>query len=241
MSTITTMILRGVLFDLDGTLADTASAERHAWPALAEVITRRVPDVDPEEFYGRYFSVFETHWTAYLEGRIDFATYRRNRLSEALEPWRHVDDELFDAYRTAKRRGLEGIRLFDDAVGTIRLLRDLGLRVGLLTNGPSSLQRRKLEITGIEPELDAVAISEEIGVAKPEPEAFYRAAELIGCGPSEVAMVGDSPEYDIAGAVAAGLALAVLVRRGLDVSADGATVVETLAELPAALGVRGPR
>ena len=28
---------------------------------------------------------------------------------------------------------------------------------------------------------------------------------------------------------------------GLDVSADGATVVETLAELPAALGVRGPR
>ena len=239
MSTIKAMTLRGVLFDFDGTLADTASAERHAWPALAEAITRHAPGVDPEELHTRYFSVFEPHWTAYLEGRVDFATYRRNRLTEALQQWREVDDELFDAYRREKRRGVEGLRLFGDAVATLRYLRALGLRVGLLTNGPSSLQRHKLAVTGIEPELDAVAISEEIGVAKPEPQAFYRAAGMIGCEPPEVAMVGDSPEYDIAGAIAAGLALAVLVTRGLDVSANGATVVETLAQLPAAIGVNG--
>jgi putative hydrolase of the HAD superfamily len=239
MSTINVMSLRGVLFDFDGTLADTASAERNAWPGLADVIARHTPGVDPHELHTRYFRVFEPHWTAYLEGRIDFATYRRNRLTEALEPWREVDDELFEVYRQEKRRGVEGLQLFDDAIATLRYLRTLGLRVGLLTNGPSSLQRHKLEVTGIEPELDAVAISEEIGVAKPEPQAFYRAAAMIGCRPAEVAMVGDSPEYDIAGAIAAGLALAVLVRRGLDVAADGATVIETLGELPAAMGV-GP-
>ena len=241
MSTIKPMTLRGVLFDFDGTLADTAAAERESWPELAAVIARHTPGVDPGELRTRYFGVFELHWKAYLEGRIDFSTYRRNRLSEALEPWREVDDELFEDYRQEKRRGVEGLRLFDDAIATIRYLRTLGLRVGLLTNGPSSLQRHKLEVTGIEPELDAVAISEEIGIAKPEPEAFHQAARMIGCEPVEVAMVGDSPESDIAGAIAAGLALAVLVTRGLDVSADGATIVETLDELPAAMGFSGRR
>jgi putative hydrolase of the HAD superfamily len=231
------MALRGVLFDLDGTLADTASAEREAWPALAAVIRRHAPGADEEELRTRYHSVFEEHWTAYLDGHIDFATYRRRRLTEALAPWRQVDDELFEAYRVEKRRGIERLRLFDDALATIEALRRAGLQIGLLTNGPSSLQRHKLEVTRLEPELDAVAVSEEIGVAKPEPEAFYTAAAMIGCEPGELAMVGDSPEYDIAGAIAAGLALAVLVTRGLDLDANGATVVSTLAELPAALGI----
>ena len=79
-----------------------------------------------------------------------------------------------------------------------------GLRVGLLTNGPATLQRQKIAVTQIKPDLDAIAISEEIGVAKPEPAAFHRAAALIGCPPAEVAMVGDSPHNDIAGALDAG-------------------------------------
>ena len=60
-------------------------------------------------------------------------------------------------------------------------------------------------------------------------------------------MVGDSPIYDVAGAHAAGCALAVLVTRGLDVAArrpspphEGAVPIETLEELPRALGLQGP-
>jgi putative hydrolase of the HAD superfamily len=227
--------LKGVLFDLDGTLADTASAERQAWPALAELLSRHAPGADPDDLHRRYRSAFERHWTHFLAGGIDFSTYRRRRLAEALAPWREVDDELFEAYRAEKRRGVEAIRLFDDAVETLRGLRARGLGVGLLTNGPSALQRRKLELTGLEPELDAVAISEEIGAAKPDAEAFRRAAALLGCGLQEVAMVGDSPEYDIAGAIAAGLPVAVLVTHGLEVSAEGAAVARDLAGVPAAL------
>lgn len=231
------MDLRGILFDFDGTLADTADAERTAWPDLAEVIRRRVPAVDVERLRDRYYGVFEPHWTAYLEGRIDFATYRRRRLSEALAPWQAVDEELFEAYRREKRRTVERLRLFDDALPTLRRLRAQGLRVGLLTNGPAELQREKLAVTGIEPELDAVAISEEIGASKPAPAAFHAAARLLGCVPSETAMVGDSPLYDIEGAFSAGLAAAVLVTRGLPTAAVGAATVETLREVPAALGV----
>ncbi len=58
---------------------------------------------------------------------------------------------------------------------------------------------------------------------------------MLDLEPAETAMVGDSPIYDVAGAHAAGCALAVLVTRGLDVAADGAVPIETLSELPAVL------
>ena len=229
--------LRGVLFDFDGTLADTARAEREAWDTLAAVIAAHVPELDPQELHERYHSVFEPHWADYLEGRIDFGSYRRNRLREAIAPWAELDDTTFDAYREEKRRGVERLRLFDDARPALQAVRDAGLAVGLLTNGPSELQRRKLAITGLAGEIDAVAISEEIGSAKPQPEAFAVAADMIGCTPGEVAMVGDSPVYDAAGAHAAGCAVAVLVTRGLPVRAEGAVTITELGELPAALGL----
>lgn len=233
--------LRGVLFDFDGTLADTASAERTAWPDVEAAILRHVPGLDPDELHARYHSVFERHWTDYLAGRIDFTTYRRRRLSEALEPWCEVDDVLFEAYRLEKRRGVERLLLFEDALETLRALRAAGVRVGLLTNGPSELQRHKLAVTRIEAELDGIAISEEIGAAKPAREAFVLAARMLGCAPDEVAMVGDSPEFDVAGALGAGCAPVVLVRRGLATEAPGAVVIETLAELAAVLDGRVAR
>jgi putative hydrolase of the HAD superfamily len=231
--------LSGILFDLDGTLADTASAERDAWPSLAAVIERHAPMVDVDDLHGRYHQAFERHWTAFVDGEIDFAEYRRRRLGEALEPWCEVTDELFEAYRAEKRRGVERLRLFDDAVPTLRTLRASGLRVGLLTNGPSTLQRHKLEVTRLEPELDAIAISEEIDAWKPGGDAFHRAAELLGCSPAETAMVGDSPVYDIEGALAAGLGLAVLVGRDVDLELEGTAVVPALADVPALLGAAG--
>lgn len=106
-----------------------------------------------------------------------------------------------------------------------------------MTNGPSGLQRAKLAVTRLEGELDAIAISEEIGAAKPDREAFERAAELLGCGLSELAMVGDSPAYDIEGALAAGLAAAVLVTGSRQLDVRGARAVFSLEDVPSALGL----
>src|SRR4051812_29499133 len=81
-------------------------------------------------------------------------------------------------------------RPFPDAVTALRCLRSAGLRLGILTNGPSSGQRHKLVATGLAGEVDDVFISEEIGVGKPDERAFRIALEVLGAQPSDSAMSG---------------------------------------------------
>jgi putative hydrolase of the HAD superfamily len=230
--------LRGVLFDLDDTLAASAEAEERVWRDVAEVIVSRLPDVDRGELRRRYLDALQRHYPDLATGRTDALTFRRVRLADAVEPWGELDDDLFEAYLAEKRRIPEEVEPFPDAIATLRALRGRGIRVGVLTNGPSSHQRGKLDASGIGRELDAIAISEELGVAKPDEEAFRRALELLGTRADETAMVGDSLENDVLGAMRAGLAAVVWMpgRRDGDLPA-GAHLAREIAEVPGLLGL----
>ena len=186
----------------------------------------------------RYLDVLEEHYAPLAAGRIDFLTFRRNRLAAALEPWGDVSDELFERYVKEKERIADEMRPFPDAIATVRALRAQGIKVGVLTNGPSDFQRRKLEVSGLGAELDAIAISGELGVAKPEREAFELALALLGTTADETAMVGDSLENDVAGAIAAGFAAVVWMpgKRSGDLP-PGAHLAQEIAEVPRLLGL----
>ena len=85
----------------------------------------------------------------------------------------------------------------------VRLLRSLGFKVGVVTNGPPS-QWSKLEAAGIAKEFDAVCISAVVGSWKPDLPIFRKAAEVCNVA-LEGLMVGDSAEADIVGGANAGL------------------------------------
>ena len=229
--------LKGILFDLDITLADNVGAWDDVWPEVAAQLAERYPGFDPDEFREREIEVSERHYELLLRGDVDHATYRRNFLREALEPWGELDDDALRLYAEGRDRAIEAIRLYPDAVETVRSLRALGLKVGVLTNGPSKMQRRKLELLQLEDELDAIAISEEIGHSKPQREAYDAAVAMLGLGPEEVAMVGDHVANDVAGALAAGLGAAVWVERYPGDLPEGARLARELAEVPALLGL----
>ena len=230
--------LRGILFDLDDTLADSSGTEEIVWEVVADTIAEHVPGVERAELRRRYLDVLEGHYAELAAGRIDFLTFRRRRLEDALSPWGEVSDELLERYVAAKSRIADELQPFPQAVATVRALRGAGIRVGVLTNGPSDFQRRKLEVSGLGPELDAIAISEELGAAKPEREAFERALALLETRAEETAMVGDSLANDVAGGLAAGLATVVWMpgRRDGELPA-GAHLARELAEVPALLGL----
>jgi putative hydrolase of the HAD superfamily len=70
---------------------------------------------------------------------------------------------------------------------------------------------------------------------KPSPLIFRAALELVACEPADALMVGDSPEDDVAGARAVGMRALLLDREGR--YPDAQERIESLAELPAALGL----
>ena len=207
------MPLRAVILDFDDTLTDHSRVEQEAWDVVAGLIAARLPGVDLPALRERYHSSFERHYQAMLDGAIDFREYRRQRLAEALEPWHDLDDELFAAYTEAKNQTIDGASLHHDARETLERLHAAGLRTGVLTNGPSEIQRRKLRATGVDELVDAICISEELGVAKPDVRAFASAAAAVGVAPAQAAMVGDSLPNDVVGALAAGFGLVVWVAR----------------------------
>ena len=227
-----------MLFDLDDTLVDSAAADRSIWENVVALLRRDLPAIDEAEVRTRYAVAAERHYRAFLDGRVDFVTFRRRRLDEAVSPWGAVSDELFDAYMREKDRIPDVVTPFPDAVATLRALRSVGIRVGVLTNGPGDVQRRKLAASGLEPELDAIVISGEIGVAKPQVGAFEIALAQLGTSAEETAMVGDSLANDVVGGLAAGLAAVVwLPGSQAGEQPPGAHLARELAEVPRLLGL----
>jgi putative hydrolase of the HAD superfamily len=232
------MTLRGVLLDLDGTLGDHTEAELAAWKVNLATLRERFPEIDPAELRARYEESAPRHYVRLANGEVDLRGYWRARLADAIGPWGVPDDALFDRYAAVKERMWEGIQPLPGLDALLSGLRAAGLRLGLLTNGPSELQRRKIGLLALEERLDALAISGEIGAAKPDAIAYERALTLLGTSAHETAMVGDDRVNDIDGALAAGLARAVWLTAGevRDLPA-GAVVARSLGDVPGALGL----
>lgn len=94
-------------------------------------------------------------------------------------------------------------RAVPGAVELLVGLRAHGLRVGLLSNTALDLRPRLAEL-GILEHLDAVLLSVEEGLVKPDPRLFERAAGALGVHARRCVYVGDTPAAD-GGAVAAGM------------------------------------
>lgn len=124
--------------------------------------------------------------------------------------------------------------LYPDALRAIEGLKGRGYRVAVTANQPA---RRHAELQALGVRVDAMGMSDAMGVAKPDPAFFARTLELIGSPPPvDVAYVGDRVDNDVRPSAAAGMR-AIWLRRGpwglLHTDPDGAArlVVRTLDEL----------
>lgn len=75
----------------------------------------------------------------------------------------------------------------------------------IVTNGRTSQQEAKIRNTGLDRLVHGWVVSETIGHKKPAPEIFHAAAEIAQVPLRDAWVIGDSPQADIAGAVALGL------------------------------------
>jgi len=187
-------VIKAVLFDLDGTLYDRDALAAALFDEQYAVFASELAGVSYERFL-RDVVAMDDHGYGVKE-----AGYRALVGSWGLEAT--IADRLVAHFRTS----YDGhCVLTDDVRQTLDELRRRRLKLAVVTNGPSVMQRRKLAALGIEHVFDAIVVSEEEGLCKPDAEIFRRALARCGVAPHEALFVGDHPVADIEGAHRAGI------------------------------------
>jgi beta-phosphoglucomutase len=103
-------------------------------------------------------------------------------------------------------------RLFDDVRPALAGLREMGLRLGVLSNFGTHL-REILQRFEVSADFDFIVVSAEVGLAKPDPRIFELTLEQAGCPRDRMLYVGDHVGDDIEGARGAGIDAVLIDRR----------------------------
>ena len=186
-----------VLFDLDNTICDYDGARM--------IRTRYA---------------FEPHFpnSDHLDAAVAAAI---DRASEGCDHFAAVLSEhgIADAEHAAHSEAryhedrYRGLVLFPEALEVVAAVADVA-EVGMITNGPTDIQRPKIELLKIAAHFPVIVVSGDVGVWKPDPAIFEIALERCGCDASDAIYVGDSAHHDIPGAHAAGMRAVWINRAG---------------------------
>lgn len=191
---------RVVLFDADDTLFDFQRAERHALARTMEASALAYE----ERHAVVYAGINRELWAERERQRIDteelkVERFRRFLLALGVDTSpEHFSDIYLDHLADASFLQAEAREVVAALAGRCRL--------ALVTNGLSQVQRPRLARSGIGTFFDAVVISEEVRVAKPDPRIFAHALQCLGhADASSVLMVGDSLSSDVRGGFDSGI------------------------------------
>jgi len=231
--------VKAVLFDLDDTLVPDVGAAFEAMEAAAGLAAER-HGFEPVSLRLAARKRARELWYAFLQEKgcdgfglsswealcSDFEGddpqlaqvrawtpgYRTRTWELALADHGVSDPDL--AAELARKFRLERARRYAAYPDVLPVLERLRPRfaLGVVTNGPSDLQRTKLARSGLERFFDTVAISMEVGVTKPDPAIFRFALDRLGPEARTAVMVGNSLRSDIAGAKATGIRAVRIIR-----------------------------
>ena len=215
--------MRSVIFDLDGTLADTSGDLIAA--ANACFRAEGLGDLlDPARDAGTALRGGRAMLTLGFTRVTGFGEADVNRLY----PF------LLDAYRAAIDRHT---RLYPGAMEAIAVLAEQGYAIGICTNKPAALAEDLIRRLGVRDAFGALVGADTLPVRKPDPAPLWECVRRLGGDPSRTCLVGDS-DTDRRTAAAAGCP-SILVTFGPEGNSMAALAPEVLIahfdELPAAV------
>lgn len=183
------------LIDADMTLFDFERCEKAAFARACE----RCGVPEAAEHDKLYHEINEALWRKLERGLVTQERLRVQRFEEfAAQTGLKADAQ---AMADSFVEGLaEGCYLFPQALSLLQNLHKKA-RIAVLTNGISFVQKRRMAYSGLSRYVDALVISEDEGVSKPDPRIVLRALEKLGCTDRRQAViVGDSLTSDLAAA-----------------------------------------
>ncbi|MEN6611494.1 MAG: HAD-IIIA family hydrolase [Methanoregulaceae archaeon] len=170
-----------IFFDMDNTLFDLVGAKLSA----CESVVQETGEGTRDDLF-RYF--LEGHW-----GFEDFRNIRdyledRNCYTEITY---EKCCRIYDAVK------MDGIVPYPGVPETLAELKRRGFRLGIISDAFSREAQRRLDKTCLRQDFDLIVTCDVTGRKKPSPEPFRYALHHLAAEPSEVILVGDSPNRDM--------------------------------------------
>src|SRR5580658_7020419 len=204
-------------------------------PKVAEALGAKF---DQDAFMTAYAAVYEEINTERERDGIEITCFERfertlHRIGVANPiQLKHLSEEL-------TRIHMRGVRQVTSAPAArkeaVRRLAEK-YRLGLLSNFDDSQTGWEImEDTGVKDKFEAIIISADLKLRKPNPKIFARMLAMLDLAARDVLFVGDTPHHDVGGAKAVGMSAAWISRHALPLPQDVAQpdyIIRDLAELP---------
>ena len=179
--------IRAVLYDFDGTLADTTELVMECY---RRTMRQHLGEVPPAEEWLRGFGTpLEVQMSRFAASRLQC-------------------DEMIATYRQHQEDQAEGlVRPFPGVMDTLDTLRERGMKMAIVTSRHRESTLRAIDICGLTDRFAEIVSPEDVSSPKPHPEPVLTALDRLEVAAAEAIFVGDSP-HDMAAGREAGTATA---------------------------------
>lgn len=186
-----------ILFDADETLFHF-----DAFAGLQRMFEGFGINFSKEQFI-EYQLVNKPLWVQYQDNEITAQQLQETRFEEWAKKVGVTPKAMNSAFMMAMA---EICTPLDGARELLDLLLVNNIKMGIITNGFTELQKIRLEKTEFSHYFELITISEQVGVAKPDKRIFEHTFSQMGSVDlSKVLMVGDNPDSDVLGGMNAGV------------------------------------
>lgn len=193
-------MITSIVFDVDDTIYDQQAPYRIA-------MGKCFPDFDMahiNQAYIRFRHYSDVGFPRVMAGEWTTEYFRFWRCKETLLEfgYREIDEATGNHFQEVYEQELENITMLDEMRMTLDFLKEKKVPMGIITNGPTEHQLKKVKKLGLYDYVDPkrVIVSQATGFQKPEKEIFNLAAEQFDMNPSTTLYVGDSYDNDVMGA-----------------------------------------
>ena len=166
-------MIEAVLFDLDGTVADTNEL---VFTSFKELFKKMGMEVEDEVIYSFFGEPLMNSLKKYSD-----------QPEELVGHFRDFNEKVHD----------EMIKPFDGVIETLEGLKERGIKLGIVTSKRAFMAKKSLETLDLAKHFSVVVTPEDTRKHKPYPEPLLKACELLGgIDPKNTMMVGDAT-YDV--------------------------------------------
>jgi 5'-nucleotidase len=197
-----------ICFDLDDTIVDYEQTFKRAIKHCFSLFVEKSGHVDFETWFSTFKKFCDLYWHDYQCKRLTRTEYRRRRFLDTMVIFRlKASADLADDFHHYFDRVVSRFAVpMKGIVPLLHRLHNCSIKMGIITNGNDEIQRNKVRYLGLTKFFshEAVVVSDNIGVRKPDSAIFHYASNKIAPHSQYKLYIGDSWELDVLGALEAG-------------------------------------